>query len=743
MASSSTQTSREYPPLSLAPRTKAVVFFVLTSLVILAATLFAYHRNRRHLLPGLDGVFLYTVIRQQAEWTPWSIGLSYNPFQGLGDFSLYNARLLPVFALQMVFSNGKIDHLPTFALVSLELFWTTYLFLRTVFKSTRRLALSACWVILAAVFPLLGRAWLWPNVELVPQFATLISVGFLIATCFSLIGQGSSARSLCLAFAVTALSLYAFLAFLTGTVLLAPVVAILGVITLAAADRNEVAAKLATAVVVLLLLSMLGLPQYILALTRYSAAAVFSDEMTKFMTGYFWASILFHARQYGIYSPFLVVSGTLGALQAGLESRGRQRILHFGVLAIIVGFLCGSSFLASQAAWYKGPAPLYFEHVLWPLYTYYAMVLIAHHIPRAEALLSRLRAADLLRAKLASLRPASAALLLGVAFILWLLAYAVKIPDPFFPRKTPIAEEAERLLRLQPGDAFRGSVATLISLNEKESVNWAELHTYDYYYLKLALGNDHRMVGFWHFDTPTLFQYSPYASPFFYLALTRTLARPTDWQTRNVLVLTQPSLLFLAALGVRLVVSDTAIPSVAEPRRTQDWRAAGKSGRLFLYDVGQPNTGNYSPVLATEVSDATDALRRLRGNLDFTRETLVERGANLPSRLVPAGHASMRMLPGMIRVQASSAGASLLLLPFQFSHCLENVTPQPGVRLLRANLIETAVLFQGELDLTLKPAIDPFSGGACRARDLEDAERMRLYQAAQAFPLVGDHVKYR
>jgi hypothetical protein len=38
--------------------------------------------------------------------------------------------------------------------------------------------------------------------------------------------------------------------------------------------------------------------------------------------------------------------------------------------------------------------------------------------------------------------------------------------------------------------------------------------------------------------------------------------------------------------------------------------------------------------------------------------------------------------------------------------------------------------------------IDPFSGGKCRARDLQDAERMHLYQAAYAFPLVRDHVKY-
>jgi hypothetical protein len=97
-----------------------------------------------------------------------------------------------------------------------------------------------------------------------------------------------------------------FLAFLVGTLLLAPVVAFLRIITLSSANRSEVTAKLTTVFVVLLHLSILEHPQYILALTRYSAAATFSDRMTKFMTGYFLASILFHARQDSIYSPFLV-----------------------------------------------------------------------------------------------------------------------------------------------------------------------------------------------------------------------------------------------------------------------------------------------------------------------------------------------------------------------------------------------------------------------------------------------------
>jgi hypothetical protein len=207
-------------------------------------------------------------------------------------------------------------------------------------------------------------------------------------------------------------------------------------------------------------------------------------------------------------------------------------------------------------------------------------------------------------------------------------------------------------------------------------------------------------------------------------------------------VLTTPHVPFLEAMGVRLLVSDAAIPGLGPPRRVQYWSAAKQSGRIHLYDLPGANLGQYSPTRVTEIADGAEALRRLRGPLDFTREVIVERGERIPEALVPAAGGRMRFFPGRIRVQGSSPGASLLLLPLQFSHCLRLEAAPPGTRLLRANLVETAVLFQGELDLTLRPWISPFSGGACRGQDLRDAERLRLREAARAFPLRGGHVQY-
>ena len=82
---------------------------------------------------------------------------------------------------------------------------------------------------------------------------------------------------------------------------------------------------------------------------------------------------------------------------------------------------------------------------------------------------------------------------------------------------------------------------------------------------------------------------------------------------------------------------------------------------------------------------------------------------------------------GAVRVSAASAGASALLLPLQFSHCFRLVGDLGDrVRVLRANLIHTLVLFAGELDIRLKWEFSFWRNSGCRLRDAEDARALGL-----------------
>jgi hypothetical protein len=78
-----------------------------------------------------------------------------------------------------------------------------------------------------------------------------------------------------------------------------------------------------------------------------------------------------------------------------------------------------------------------------------------------------------------------------------------------------------------------------------------------------------------------------------------------------------------------------------------------------------------------------------------------------------------------IRVQAESRGHSLLLLPVQYSHCL---VPSEVVkaRLLPANLVQTAVLFQGNIELRIYFEYGVFHSG-CRRQDLADLAELGIF----------------
>jgi hypothetical protein len=98
------------------------------------------------------------------------------------------------------------------------------------------------------------------------------------------------------------------------------------------------------------------------------------------------------------------------------------------------------------------------------------------------------------------------------------------------------------------------------------------------------------------------------------------------------------------------------------------------------------------------------------------------------SRLLHAFAASSAHFErGAVHVSATSRGPSALLLPVQFSHCFRLLPEQADVvKVLRANLIHTLILFTGELDVRLKWEFSFWRNGGCRLRDAEDVRALGL-----------------
>jgi hypothetical protein len=100
-----------------------------------------------------------------------------------------------------------------------------------------------------------------------------------------------------------------------------------------------------------------------------------------------------------------------------------------------------------------------------------------------------------------------------------------------------------------------------------------------------------------------------------------------------------------------------------------------------------------------------------------------------PGGLSPATDIEIFVERDGVRVRAKSPGRSLIVIPFYFSHCLRAIDhdnrQQPELR--RADLALTGVLFNGDLNVTIKYWQGPFQQARCRLDDL--AEDRRLIQA--------------
>src|SRR5262249_16294918 len=126
------------------------------------------------------------------------------------------------------------------------------------------------------------------------------------------------------------------------------------------------------------------------------------------------------------------------------------------------------------------------------------------------------------------------------------------------------------------------------------------------------------------------------------------------------------------------------------------------------------------------------ALTRMRAaDMDFRREAVLFEP--LPDE--PLGEVSRSRLDvhrGFLTVSAEAPGRALLVLPVEFSRCLEftwgNASPTPPLA-LRANLDQTAARSARRLDGRIALPNGPFATPPCRLRDFQDAVRVELGQA--------------
>ena len=483
------------------------------------------------------------------------------------------------------------------------------------------------------------------------------------------------------------------------------------VVTFGAGRRDIIFARCAVlgGCVVVLLLS--GALEYVYSLSQYTARVQFPDLLER-PRSLLFTLILFRSKYAAYFYCWCVPGWALGIWLL----RGRPRILVLaGAVSALLLVAYSAAFLYLPGYWWL-PVPIYIEHTLFALFWTAA---IAGYWGALEALTARAR--DWKHAPALSSAQATAVTAIAtvaIAFVIpaVLMSRALKYRDLPNYLYEPWPDEPELRnffgsnIGLHADPRFRGTVFLY-------TFQFDEFLTLD---------------SLWVDAVPTANEYSQLVTPqaiyFVHELLKRNVAGDLNWFRPwiNTGAGSFPTLFrAFRALGVRYVGGYEPLrirgmddfPSVSFPRRSPF-----SSGLWVIHEIPDVNVGNYSPTEITVTPSAAETIDALASpNFDFSRQVVLS--TELRGRLVPAHDMQLSVIRGGLHLSGRSDGTSLVVLPQEFSNCLR--ARDERLRLVRADLILTGVIFSESVDTDISLDFGIFSPG-CRRADLADVKHLGL-----------------
>jgi hypothetical protein len=256
------------------------------------------------------------------------------------------------------------------------------------------------------------------------------------------------------------------------------------------------------------------------------------------------------------------------------------------------------------------------------------------------------------------------------------------------------------------------------------------------------------MTDLWSRGIPTLNEYSQLVTPqvlyFFQRLLQRDVRghlnrldafwRHGTYSDNFWRALSMVGVRYSAALWPLPAEFNPGLPlAVTVPYRPSK-HGGGKPGDWHLYELPNPNVGDYSPTRVVLAATGDEIMTLLSApDFDFTQMAVLRdapAGSLVAARTMRFSHTRAGL-----HVSGHSDGTSLVVLPQQFSNCLRIV--RGNARLVRANLMMTGIVFSGALDADIEFAYGILSP-SCRKADIADMKTLGLKIDQRMPHLEGD-----
>jgi len=710
---------------SINPKREIAVGAALSGLVFLISCL-VFRRADYAAFFGWDGWHHLSMSALQNYWSGTRISLDLDFMRGIGEFSdptLYAFE--PGNILARLAGAGAPTRWVAVAVEATLTFAVVFWFGR-VNGFSRGMAIlgaaAACLLSQSYAVPALGHQYLRANPSLIPGFAAVWG----IAALFAPFGRGETGwggRGRVFA-AGLALGIYACVASPSAVVIVAPLMVVWAAVQLGFGPVREKWAKASLAAAWIVALS--PFLAYVWELNLFGKLIFFPGEMLSDSPTFRDASYFLSPSQAGVLGGAFWYLALGSAILALTDRRVRPT-----AAALLAGeALC---LVAAAARAFGGvgfPSPARFEIALFPVQCLCA----AWAIRRSISLFADRQNLPFLDDYPFAMRLVARGS--PILLLVWPLALSIPLDSDHAQFRWPPAETAYvRVVRerigVVPGGPFLGRHAALApetAVGKSAAIKRAE---YDDAFA-VEMGNDHRRYGLWMWGVPTFETSGRLTSPFFHAVASRLFGREGEFGQASSEGISRLPINLARAWGIS-IFTDTRRHD--EPGVAYIGVADVGGRELHFHRLTAPNLGTYSPTRVETVSSVREALNLLaRPGFDPTVSVVTHDPVTTP--LTPASSDGLLVGPGGgLSVKAEADGWSLLVLPLEYSRCLqaENVSGAE-TRFLRVNVDETGVLFDRKLDLRLGWRFGIFQSQGCRLEDSRDARRLGMADVAGWWP---------
>jgi hypothetical protein len=283
--------------------------------------------------------------------------------------------------------------------------------------------------------------------------------------------------------------------------------------------------------------------------------------------------------------------------------------------------------------------------------------------------------------------------------------------DDGFMRKYYMSSETAKLYLGQPDEVMLQPYQTSNAMGHL-------MYQYAHFVLWAQFGNMFQLTDFWNSNIPTFEEHGQWLTKQMFVFNSDLMADTNDVVDSSGVSIQvykfAPEI--LAMLGVRYLISDGTLDNQSVTEVLSETSPVGTT--LRLYELRNANLGNWSPtnvVIADGYISAVSSIEKMRSDMVVLLEDM-----GLPPDLVPAHQARLTVLKGGYHITARSTGASLLILPVQFSHCFQLIpVPDSKGSVFRANLVQTGISFQDKIDAELRFEFG-LTNSSCRRQDADE-----------------------